>query len=348
MNGMYDVITIGTATRDVFLLSPFFKVLRDPAHLKRIGFVTGEAECFALGSKVEVDGLVFATGGGATNAAVTFARQGFRTAAFVGIGDDASGREITSELKREGVTPFAVVHRGTPSAYATILLSRTGERTILAYRNPKDVLRTAQIPFGKLTARWAYLVPGNMAFATLRTLIASLRRRGTAIAVNPSRHFIGFGRARTRALLTAAAVVIVNREEAALLTGGDYGDAYGLAQKLHGMGRGVVVVTDGPRGVMVADRARIYRAGAFRERKLVDRTGAGDAFGSGFIAGLLARRVDMEKPLAREDVEYAVRLASANATSVVERIGTKEGILTRRAFLHERRWQAFPISVREA
>jgi len=51
---MFDVIAIGTATRDVFLISPLFKVLRDPKHLEKIGFKTGEAQCFALGAKVEV------------------------------------------------------------------------------------------------------------------------------------------------------------------------------------------------------------------------------------------------------------------------------------------------------
>jgi len=66
---MYDVITIGTATQDVFLKSRDFKVLKDER------FITGQAECFALGAKIEVPDIFFTTGGGATNAAVTFARQ---------------------------------------------------------------------------------------------------------------------------------------------------------------------------------------------------------------------------------------------------------------------------------
>ncbi len=67
---MFDVITIGTATRDIFLGSPLFKVLNDPKHLANIGLESGEAQCFALGSKVKVETFVSATGGDSANAAV--------------------------------------------------------------------------------------------------------------------------------------------------------------------------------------------------------------------------------------------------------------------------------------
>ena len=69
---MFDVITIGTAAKDTFLISRFFKILKDSKHLKKFDFPTGEAQCFALGGKIELDNQVIATGGGATNAAVTF------------------------------------------------------------------------------------------------------------------------------------------------------------------------------------------------------------------------------------------------------------------------------------
>ncbi|MEK7144014.1 MAG: hypothetical protein AAB820_01645, partial [Patescibacteria group bacterium] len=96
---MYDVITIGTATRDVFLTSPLFKIVRDPRHLQKMGFPTGEAQCFALGGKIEISAPVLTTGGGATNAAVSFGRQGLKTATLVKVGDDESANSIINELK---------------------------------------------------------------------------------------------------------------------------------------------------------------------------------------------------------------------------------------------------------
>src|SRR3989344_6551663 len=112
---MYDVITIGTASRDVFLQSEAFKIFKDPEHLKKIGFPEGEAQCFALGGKLEIEKPVLTTGGGATNAAVTFARQGFKTAAIIKVGHDEDGDALVSELRLEGVRVEAALdhHKGT-------------------------------------------------------------------------------------------------------------------------------------------------------------------------------------------------------------------------------------------
>ena len=88
-----DVITIGTATRDAFLKSREFKRISTPE------YESGEGLCLPSGAKIEIDDIVFSTGGGATNAAVTFARQGYHTACICKIGDDVSGREVIENLK---------------------------------------------------------------------------------------------------------------------------------------------------------------------------------------------------------------------------------------------------------
>src|SRR3989344_8581849 len=97
-------------------------------------------------------------------------------------------------------------------------------------------------------------------------------------------------------------------------------------------------MTDGHKGVMVSDGHYVYKAGIFKEKKLVDRTGAGDAFGSAFTAGLMrcgiaAKNIGSVKP---SDVCFAIRLATANATSVVEHVGATEGALTKKGFANSR------------
>src|SRR3989339_1496172 len=79
---LYDVVTIGSATQDVFLVSDEIELVKS----KR--FRTGVAECVSLGSKIEVDKLFISSGGGATNAAATFASLGFRTACLAKVGED--------------------------------------------------------------------------------------------------------------------------------------------------------------------------------------------------------------------------------------------------------------------
>ncbi len=341
----YDIITIGTATRDVFLTSPLFKVLTDVAHLKKIGFPTGEAQCFALGGKVEIDAPVLTTGGGATNAAVTFGRQGFKAACLAKIGDDAIAGDVEAELVKEGVKTILKRSAAKSTAFSTILLAPSGERTILVYRGASEDLQKSDCAaLQKIKSRWAYFVPGGIKFEVIAGLAAKLRRAGVLLAINPSKPYIQMGVKKLKPLLEKMSVVILNREEAAYLAGCDYRAEEKIFKAMDAIVDGIAVVTDGPRGVKVSDGRAIYQAGIYKEKILADRTGAGDAFGSGFVAGLMRAR-DCRRPTASE-IKYAIRLASANATAVVENIGAKKGILTRGAFEKSPHWRDLKITER--
>lgn len=345
---IYDVITLGTATRDVFLESDSFRVLKDPAHLKKIGFPTGEAQCFGLGAKVEVRKPVFTIGGGAANSAVTFARQNLRTAAIVKVGDDAHGSSILEALRSEDVSVFPLRDKKEGTAYSVILLSPTGERTILTYRGASNDIGKSEIPFSKLSARWLYVVPGGIPLDTIRAAIVYAKKAGMRIAMNPSRAYIERGAKKLMPFLNALDAVFLNREEAVYLTGSDYNAEHAIFRKLDRMVSGIAVMTDGPHGVVVSDGAHLYRAGVYKEKRITDRTGAGDAFASGFVAALAATtRMNAEKGkvISSDVIQRAVRLGSANATSVVEYIGAQEGVLTKYAFEHENRWKNLSVRI---
>jgi ribokinase len=332
---MYDVITIGTVTRDVFSLSRHFKVLQDPEHLNKIGFPTGEAQCFALGAKIDLDDVVFGVGGGAANSAVTFARQGLKTGALAVFGDDTQGRDITSSFKKEKITLLRSGEKNLATTYSTILLSPLGERTVLVYRNPKENITADKIPFPKLKTKWLYIVPGAMNDETLRRLVNEVRKRKIKIAINPSKHFLNFPTDRIATLLKSVDLVTLNREEAAALTKADYDNESAIFKQFDNLIKGMVVMTDGPRGVMVSDGKKVYRAGIYKEEKIVDRTGAGDAFGSGFTTALIRE----------QSIETAIRLGSANATAVVEKIGAHTGVITKKDFDSSERWQKLDIKI---
>ncbi len=328
---MFDVITIGSATRDIFLKSPLFKIVRDPKHLTQMGFPTGEAECFALGAKINVETMVRSTGGDAMNAAVTFARQGFRTAAIVKIGDDEAGREITQDMKDEKVTLLAAPRKGE-NDYATILLSGEGERTILVHRSTP--LTKKEVPFAKLRARWAYIAPGDMSHGLVRELFDTCKEQHIQIAFNPSGYLLDHAMADVLDFVGRADVVIMNREEAARMTDASYKNEKAIFKKLDKLVHGIAIVTDGGRGALVSDNKNVYRCGTFKERERADRTGAGDAFGSGFVAGFIRSN----------DICYSLRLAAANATSVVESIGAENGILTEKEF-RAPRWKFLNLDI---
>ncbi len=132
---------------------------------------------------------------------------------------------------------------------------------------------------------------------------------------------------KLKPILKKLDVVIVNREEAAELTGVDYDDERAIFRKFDKLiDDGIAVMTEGPRGSLVSDGRYMYRAGVYEEDELVDRTGAGDAFGSGFVVGMMRKN----------EINYALKLASANAMSVIEDIGAQTGLLGKTGFRKKR------------
>ncbi|MEK7187387.1 MAG: carbohydrate kinase family protein [Patescibacteria group bacterium] len=353
---MYDVITIGSATRDVFLESPAFKAIR-VRKLEHLGFPDGQAECFPLGSKIEVSEPTFTVGGGAANAAVTFARQGLKTASLFKIGkDDESGRAIIADLKKEKITSIPIFDRDAITSYSTILLSPSGERTILNHRGASEDVRIEEVPLNKLIARAGYIVPGAIPFPVIMAIVRKLKKGGALLAMDPSKHYLQMGPKRLKPLLDALDIIKMNREEAAYLTGVDFKDEVKIFKKLDELVHSIAIMTDGPKGMLLSDGKQIYHAGIFEEKEIVDRTGAGDAFGSGLVAALLRSvKIKNQKSKLRNgakimwresDIREAIRLGTANATSVVEYVGAQPGILTSREFKTQKRWKNLKISVK--
>lgn len=343
---MYDVITIGTATRDVFLQSPLFRILRDPRHLKKLGFPSGEAQLLALGGKIEIKKLIFVSGGGATNAGVTFSRQKLKTATLIKIGIDEAAKAVLDELKKENIKGIILVDKKVGTASSTILLAPTGERTILNYRGASEDLEKKEIPLDKLQAKWAYVVPGRISFSIIELMVNHFANRKIEIAINPSKAMLEMGLNKLTNILRKSKVVLLNREEASYLTGVRYNDEKKIFRELDKVVPGIAIMTDGSRGAFVSDGRLMFQAGIFKEKKLIDRTGAGDAFGSGFVAGLIQKKEECEKGKCKiENVKYAIRLASANATSVIERVGAKPGILTKADFEKSTRFKHLKIKI---
>ena len=155
---MAKIITVGAAIQDVFLsqseaLRP---VCEDPEH------------CFArleLGMKADVNKIHFSTGGGATNAAVTFARQGHEVIFMGVIGEDPAGQAVLDDLDRENVdTRFVRYSQQYNTGYSVLLLAPNGERTILTYRGASTHYHRTDFDLTDHQADWLYVsnLAGNM------------------------------------------------------------------------------------------------------------------------------------------------------------------------------------------
>lgn len=312
---MVRICALGAASQDVFLSGHEIVSSKDD---------DGKlVEVFPLGAKIDIEHVVFSTGGGATNAAVTFARQNIE-ASFIGkIGHDAAGEAVIVELDGDHVDTAGVVYDpklGTQ--YSTILLANTGERSILIYRGAAHMHEAADYENMDMSKYdWLYVSSFAGAMDALDVIFRLARDHGVKIAFNP-----GQGELdeidRLKPLLEDVEILIVNKEEAALIVEGTTSED--LVR--HGMNFvPTMVVSDGPRGVTVTDGKTIVTAGMYDDVPVVDRTGAGDAFGSGFVS-----QIALGKSL-----KDAVIFASANSTSVVSKVGAKAGILSHDTQLHD-------------
>ncbi len=300
------IVSIGAAVQDVFLQGKIFKPQKEHGRL---------VEEFELGGKNEVDAVVHATGGGATNASVTFSRLGLRSSYMGKLGDDIAGKVILEVLGDEGVnTKHVWFDEKLGTGYSTILLSPTGERTVFTYRGASNNYKLKSEHFQGVKPQWFYISSLSGDIAALEVIVAYAAKHKIKIAINPGHGEIAAS-SRFKKLLPHFTILSINKEEMEELFG--TADLYTLLKKAN-QHVPYVVVTDGPKGSYVIDGKQIYKGGMYKDVKVIDRIGAGDAFCSGFVAMIAGG----------ESVEKAITYGSANSTSVVQQIGAKAGILS--------------------
>ncbi|MEK7195521.1 MAG: carbohydrate kinase family protein [Patescibacteria group bacterium] len=337
---MKDVVAIGSATRDAFY-SASIKVIPWP------NTPSGKAYVMPLGEKLEVDDIFFTIGGNSANASVTFARQGFKTACVAKVGCDVSGEEVRRRLALEKVDVSLIARNpDVPTAYS-VLLMRGGERTILGYHGSSDSFTMKDLDLKRMKSKWWYLSLAGESDRMLMPLLNFARKNKIAVAFNPSGHHLRHRKGDVIRSLKDISFLVMNEEEASLVTGIPWRKEREVFRKLDKLTPGILAVTGGRGGVTVSDGKFVYKSGIFKEKKLVDRTGAGDAFGAGFVAGLMRKGVKLGNigKVKPEHIRYAIRLATANSTSVVENVGATEGALTRHSFESAGRFRTLPINV---
>jgi len=314
MSDVPTIVTIGKATQDVFLKSAeAFEEFTDNGV---------KYEQIPVGKKLDLNEVIFSTGGNVTNAAVTFARQGLGSKYAWCIGNDAPSETILQSLDREGVDTERV-YQGDhfKASYSVILMLDGGERTILNYRGTMPTAASSELDLSVIEqGDWIYISSlGDMEL--LEKIITRAAEHDVKVMLNPAGVELE-NTEKLKVLLEDVEVLTVNKEEAQMIVHGE------TLEELARHARNycpVVIVSDGPNGALATDGKTIVMAGMYEDVPVVDRTGGGDAFGSGFLS-----YYSQGKTL-RESVIFA----SANSTSVVQYIGAKEGILHKGVTLHD-------------
>ncbi len=311
--GGIDVLTIGAGTRDVFIKSKHFEKKSDP--LAPAGFDA----CFPMGAKIALDDIYLETGGGATNAAVTFNSLSFKTACLCRVGADNNGEAIKSALKSRGiVTKYIQTDEKRQTSYAVILLAGSGQRSILVYRGASNYIDTTQPLWQKTNPNWIYLTSLGGKLKTLNNIFKFAKNKNIKIAWNPGNSEIKTGLSKLKKHIQATDLLFLNREESALLTGKPPRHLDEIVKTLGKLVRGALVITDGPNGAYAYDiKSKKFLYAKAIPGKRVNTTGAGDAFGSGFTASFIKN----------QDIKQALCVGSWNSIGVITTMGAKKGIL---------------------
>ncbi len=309
---MARIVSIGAALQDVYLID------HDDFGTNSRGFFNQ----IELGTKVDIDKIKFGTGGGATNAATTFARYGHESIFMGCISDDPAGQAIINSLDDEGIDSSYVTYLNRlQTGYSVVLLAPNGERTILTCRGASahfDALNPDDLD--TVYPDWVYTTTFRGDMDALDQFFTKAKSLGAKIMFNPGNLELQHTR-KLLGLLSDVDVLLVNKCEAQKIVDGKI-----LTELLAKVKNYVpnVIITDGNQGAIATDGKEVYRAGLYEDVKIKDSTGAGDAFGSGFLAAYADGK----------SFKDSLVFASANSTSVVQHVGSKDGILSKNAKLH--------------
>ncbi len=344
------VLTIGGATQDHYLRT-------EGADTMNIEREHGELSYLLLkaGAKIEVNEILSLIGGGATNAGVSFARLGNEVATFCKIADDVAGQAVKEVLVQENVdTSLLVTTTQHPTGISYVIHSRDGERVIFVHRGANGHLQTQELPLDAIAnSEQVYVTSMSHESGALLPVIAShAKKNNVPVAINPGSSQLMTGAVALKEALKDVDIFILNSDEAnrfmysLICAQESYRDVLSsneaickpgseprlLAQpatyencllnmpcffrEILNCGPRIVVVTDGCHGVYAAHEGKVYYHPAV-ETEVVDTLGAGDAFGSCFVASLAKGY----------SIGEALRNGNINSSSVISQFGAKPGLL---------------------
>ncbi len=310
---MIKVITFGSAVWDIFMRD------KKICFKKTDHFFDGKGVYFPLGAKIEIDEINFSSGGGGTNAAATFSFQGIKTAYCGMVGNDPGGERIIRDLKNLKINTSLIRKTDKKATNHSFILSVADkDRTILSYKGASEIMSSGDVFWNKIKKSiskegWFYLAPMNKLF---EEVVDFGFKNKIKIAVNPGKTQLNMPKKKITKILKKTNILVLNREEASVLTGISYQKEKEILKKIKDFYQGILIITNGSKGALISDSKNNYKVGILKS-KVVDRTGAGDSFASGFVSGIINNK----------DTKYSIQLASANATECLKKWGSKNGLL---------------------
>lgn len=319
----FDFLTIGGATRDI-MFNVGDGLAINAKDLKKRGLLA-----FKLGAKIAVPEVHLTLGGGAANTAVALAKLGFKTATVLRVGRDDEGEAMLKKLYRQGVdTRFIQIDDQLPTGFSVMLMPSGAidkERQYVAFlhRSANENLVVPERQWRSIKPRWIYVtsLPEKNWPAIMESVSLIVKKRRSGLIWNPGSRQLKQAK-QMKKFLPLTEVLLLNRDEAnkllMSLKGRHSTDTKTLLKNLFKLGPKIVAVTNGAKGADAYDGQEFYHQKAL-PAKVLDTTGVGDAFGAGFVAGLVYYRYDLAQ---------ALYLGAKNSAVAISKVGAQIGLLT--------------------
>ena len=311
--GTYDVLAIGDASLDAFL------TISDANGKVRLDTQTKEV-CFKHGEKISVEHTHFSVGGNAANVTVGLSRLGIKATLAAEIGDDEFGLKIINTLAKEHIDRgFIKQAHGQESSFS-VALNFKGDRTLFS----EHVERPHEFHYETTKITWIYLTSLCEKWThAYEKALQYVHETHCSLAFNPGTLQLAKKSEVIERALKVTTILFVNKEEAKQLLS-EYAseknppdDIEKILSEVQALGPTIVVITDGKNGSYAIDGEKHFYHEKIIPSIIVERTGAGDAYSTGFL-GAIFHNLPIQK---------AMQWGSTNATSVVGHIGAEAGLL---------------------
>lgn len=271
---MYDLICVGNISIDLYYKGKSFTRNKDRFQL-------------AIGGKYYADYFHEDIGGGGVNVASGVAKLGLRTAVFGKVGNNSFKDVIFKKLADKKVSTEFCQIEDDYYKISTILLTENGERTILHYETPSQMLKEFLMHKNLKKAKNIYFSPlEHLDLYEKKQMINYLKGDRTLTFVNLSALDCRRPIKELTSFFSALDVLIINTHEFSELVKKPYEkiDFKNLEIKLPYLKDRILIITDAEKGSYAYFKDIRFYQEAIRPKKIVNTTGCGDAYTAGFIA----------------------------------------------------------------
>jgi ribokinase len=260
-----------------------------------------------------------ACGGSAANTVVGLARLGCKVGFIGKVADDREGRMLIQDFRKESVDISSIVHsKHGRSGTVMGFVNKKGDRALYVDPGINDTLEFNELNIERaFQTRFLHITSfvGEKSFQTQKQLVESLPNR-VKLSFDPGEFYARKG-AALKSMINRAYVLMPNQNELELLTNtASYKEG---AKVLLEKGVKIVAVKLGSKGCYVTDGKEHHLIEPFKV-KVVDTTGAGDAFCAGFLFGLIKNK----------SLEECGRLGNFVASRCIMKMGARPGLPYRR------------------